>query len=42
MDRIFELSLPLPSPKGRTIEEKRGESDATQLRSSRTSGNNQW
>ena len=37
----FELSLPLPSPKGRTIGEKRGESDATQLRSSRTSGNNE-
>ena len=41
MVRIFELSLPLPSPKGRTIEEKRGESDATQLRSSRTSGNSE-
>ena len=41
IDRIFELSLPLPVTKGRTKGEKRGESDATQLRSSRTSGNSE-
>ena len=37
-----QWTVSLNSPCPRQIEEKRGESDATPLRSSRTSGNNQW